>query len=159
MLYLRKSQLNFIKKINIRYAVAFVLLIVLAIIKAVKGGHDFNVYLYASTQLFDGDNIYANNPYNDYLYSPLFALILRPLSILDFKTARIIWGLINVIVAFRLWQIIVNLIDECSSTNNTIQKWLGFGVFVIALDLLNLNFILGQMTLLFFGLPSKAYTK
>lgn len=140
--------MNIIKNINYRYVLAFFIILSLAILKAIKGGHDVNVYLYASKQLFLNKNIYGYNPYNSYLYSPLFALILYPLSILDFKIARIILAIINVIIAFRLWNIFLNLIKSSNIINSKVIKWLGLGVFAIGLDLLNLNFILGQMTII-----------
>ena len=46
------------------YALLGLLALTYLIGKSLVVGTDINVYLYASKQLFRGENIYADNPYN-----------------------------------------------------------------------------------------------
>jgi len=111
-------------------------------------GNDINVYLHAAQQLYLGKNIYEANPYNNYLYSPLFALLLQSLTHLDWVIARFIWMLINAILVFRLWKILIQLIDPHFSNIKKYKLWLGIGVAFISFGFLNHNLILGQVTVL-----------
>lgn len=108
---------------------------------------DFNVYLYASKQLLSEQNIYADNPYNNYLYSPLFALILSPISIFDFSIGRVIWGIINFFLVVRLWKIISKIIFDSFNFNQKYATLLKVSVLIISLGFLFLNINLGQITI------------
>lgn len=74
--------------------------------KAVNEANEPNTYFYAAQQLLHHENIYSGNPYNQYLYSPLFALIMVPFSLLPWLVGRIIWMFVNLIVTIRLWIIL-----------------------------------------------------
>ncbi len=138
---------SLIRKIRVSH-ILLILVLAYVLLKALQGGNDINVFLYASKQLFKGENIYAANPYNEYLYSPLFALLLRPLSIFDYPAARIIWGLLNLILALRLWKIIGSLISHSINLERKHEIWWSIGVAVISAGFLNHNLILGQVTVL-----------
>ncbi len=117
------------------------------IIKAFQIGHDINVYLYASKQLFNGENIYTSNPYNNYLYSPFFALLLRPFSLFDFSIARVLWAIVNFCVAIRLGKLLIDLIvHDLVLPPKILNKWT-IGLFIISIGFLNHNLILGQITI------------
>jgi hypothetical protein len=118
------------------------------ILKGLNDGNDINVYLFASQQLFDGLNIYADNPYNNYLYSPLFALLLGPLSILDMGLARVIWHLGNLYIIVRIWKIISALPVLSGFMNGKQHKWWMFLVFILSAGYINHNVNLGQVTFL-----------
>jgi len=130
------------------YISIFVLVLIFIVFTAYKRGHDIDVYLHASVQLFNKADIYAPSVYNNYLYSPLFALLLRPLSILDFSYARVIWAIINVFVAVRIWGITSHLIKKSFDLNSKfIISWT-IGVLLISFGFLNLNLKLGQITII-----------
>ncbi len=134
-----------IKTINL-----FLFLLTLAIIieRAFIIGHDVNVYLFASKQILNGEDIYSGNPYNFYLYSPLFALILSPLSFLNMNVARVFFALLNLFLTLRMWQILLKLTRQSVSlTNRQIKLWNLF-VFVISIGFLMHNINLGQITIL-----------
>ncbi len=136
-------------KLGGKLRVSHVLLILVTayvILKAFQGGNDINVYLYASKQFFRGENIYAENPFNEYLYSPLFALLLGPISIFKYPVARMIWGMLNLLVAIRLWKIIGSLITQSINMERKYETWWSIGVAVISIGYLNHNIILGQIT-------------
>ncbi len=81
------------------------LLIVYVIAKSYSKGNDINVYLHAGTQLLSGEDPYVENPFNNYLYSPLFAMLMAPLSALGLSIGRVFWALFNCFLIYRTWQI------------------------------------------------------
>ena len=118
----------------------------MVIAKSYRSGTDINVYLYASQQLFNHENIYADNPYNDYLYSPLFAFILGAISFFDFAWARIIWALINVVLVYRLWILSKNILATSLQWDGKKITWWTIGVFAVSIGALLHNLNLGQIT-------------
>ena len=125
----------------------FVVVSVILVLKAIDGGTDINVYLFASDQLFKGENIYTDNPYNRYLYSPLFAILLRPLSILDFEAARAIWAIVNLLLAIRLWKVTLNLLRNAVSLDSKYYRIWSIFTLIIASGFLLHNINLGQITI------------
>ena len=118
-----------------------------AVLKAFSTGNDIDVYLFASEQLINQENIYAATHLNNYLYSPLFALLLWPLSLFDYSVARIIWAIINVVLTVRLWDITSGLIKRGMGIDSWLSmRWTIIVVF-ISVGLLNHNLILGQITI------------
>jgi hypothetical protein len=127
-----------------------ILLVTIAylIFKGISCGNDINVYLFASQQLFDKVNIYTGNPYNNYLYSPLFAYLLGPLSVLDFKLARVIWHLLNLVILYRLWIIVRSYLGRVTFMSEKAKKWWVFFVFLLSIGFVNHNIALGQVSFL-----------
>lgn len=64
---------------------------------------DFHAYYHAAARLNAGQTLYlpeANPFYPDfYRYPPLLAIVLRPLALLPYETAALIWGLFIVVLA------------------------------------------------------------
>ncbi len=125
----------------------FILILIYVIVKTSKIGNDINVYLFASKQLFDGENIYQNNPYNNYLYSPFFALILRPFSIFEYEIGRVFWGITNLILTVRLWKITCVLVQKSLNLSSQTLIYWSLGVCFISVGLFNHNLTLGQITI------------
>jgi hypothetical protein len=76
---------------------------------------DFTVFTEAGSAFFDGRNPYrvANPRGWHYLYPPLFALLVAPLSIFDTESQVVFWYAVNVALAFgcfveagRLWRLV-----------------------------------------------------
>jgi len=139
--------ISFLKTKTIVYVFILISTVTYVVIKAYQSGIDLDVCLYASNQLFNGENIYEGNPYNNYLYSPLHALLLRPISIFDYAIARVIWALINITLTIRLCMIISSLIKNSLELNNKFNIQLTIGAIFISLGFLNHNLILGQITI------------
>jgi hypothetical protein len=118
----------------------------------VQGGNDINVYLYASGQFLRGEDIYTLNPFNPYLYSPLFALTLAPLSRLPLPVARVVWMLLNLLLAVRLWRLWRDLVPTLSPGHR--RLW-SIAVIVLAAGPLNHNLLLGQVTILILWLTTE----
>ena len=75
---------------------------------------DFTVFTEAGAAFFDGRNPYnVTNPRGwHYLYPPLFALLVAPLSLFDTESQVLFWYAVNVALAFgcfgearRLWRL------------------------------------------------------
>jgi len=139
---------KFLRNYNLVYISFSFLILIYIIVIAYKRGHDIDVYLYASCQLFNQADIYAPSSYNNYLYSPLFALLLRPISILDFSYGRIIWAIINFIVAVRLLRITSGLVQNSLGIDSKLIAMWTAGVLFISFGFLNMNFKLGQITII-----------
>jgi hypothetical protein len=76
---------------------------------------DFTVFTEAGAAFFDGRDPYrVSNPRGwHYLYPPLFALLVAPLSVFDTESQVVIWYVVNVGLAFgcfgearRLWRLV-----------------------------------------------------
>ena len=130
------------------YALLGLLALAYLIGKALVVGTDINVYLYASQQLFKGENIYADNPYNLYLYSPLFAALLGLISWMDWSVARVIWLLLNVAFAYRAWQLLTLMLGTWPALKPAYQRGFGWALLFISFGFLNHNFNLGQISML-----------
>ena len=63
---------------------------------------DFTVFTEAGAAFFDGRDPYrVTNPRGwHYLYPPLFALVVAPLSVFDTESQVVIWYVVNVVFAF-----------------------------------------------------------
>lgn len=133
---------------NIWYIIASIFLLFYLVIKAIDGGNDINVYIHASRQLLYQSNIYTLNPFNSYLYSPLFAVLLSPLAPLRLDVARVIWILLNAIWILRLWNIQKELVNGVLPLTTKYKKIWSISVFILSFGFLNHNFNLGQVTIL-----------
>ena len=109
---------------------------------------DIHVYLHAAGQLSSGQDIYSNNPHNRYLYSPLFAMLLQPLAQIDWSWARVLWLIVNGLAGVRVWILLQRLAASWLTTLGRGRWLLGVGVVILAIESLNQNFNLGQVTLL-----------
>ena len=130
------------------YALLGLLALTYLIGKSLVVGTDINVYLYASKQLFRGENIYADNPYNLYLYSPLFAGLLGLISWMDWGLARVIWLLLNVGLAYRIWILLQHMLISWPELKPAYRRGFGWAILFISFGFLNHNFNLGQITVL-----------
>ncbi len=111
-------------------------------------GADINVYLYASKEFGNSNKLYVDNPYNLYLYSPFFALLLKVISWIKFEIARSIWAIINVTFVFRIYFILYNYVLLITKPDQfSIKLWLFLSV-LLGLGFINHNLILGQITII-----------
>jgi hypothetical protein len=71
--------------------------------RAVRGCDDFDVFLEAGRGVLDGRNIYGPPYYNHlkFYYSPLFALLMAPLTLLPLMYAKLLWFFMNYILLVR----------------------------------------------------------
>lgn len=119
--------------------------LVYLVARTLHGGTDINVYLYAAGQFLRGEDIYANNPFNAYYYGPLFALTLVPLSLPPMAVARVLWMLVNLGLAVRLYHIWKGMVPSLSRERR--RLWT-LAVILLAAGFLNHIFLLGQVTIL-----------
>lgn len=139
----------------------FILFMVYLVLKAIDEniGNDINVYLYAAQSYLNGDNMYTNNPYNFYLYSPLFALLLSPFALLPWELSRCLWLFINVAC---LWRIFIIIKAYCQNhvrlNKKNYQIWVGI-LALLSAGFVNHNVNLGQITILILWLTIEAVEK
>ncbi len=133
---------------NIFFILIGLIIIAYLISKAINGGNDINVYLHAAEQLLRERDIYKPNPYNYYLYSPLFAILLVPFTFFDWGIARVIWVVINLLFAFRIWQLLQQLPLETLSLSIPYRRIWSIAIAVLSFGFLNHNLNLGQVTIL-----------
>lgn len=131
--------------LNILYILLAILFAGYLVVRTHRGGNDINVYLYAAQQLLEHQNIYIQNPFNFYLYSPLFALLLSPLTYFEMSVARVVWMAFNLALAVRLWFLLREMVFALKPAQRHLWSFL---VIVLSLGFLNHNFVLGQLTIL-----------
>lgn len=68
---------------------------------------DFDIYMQASKDLLEGQNIYKNtyHQYYFYYYDVFFALLITPLKLLPLYWCNFIWLLLNLFFTFRIVQV------------------------------------------------------
>ncbi len=128
------------------WGIIAMLLLIIAGIKSYKEGMDANVYLYASSQFYQGEDIYNNNPFNLYLYSPFFAALLGPFTLFgDF--GRSLWGITNMILFFRLAYVFYELLAKRLKIDNKLRNSWVFGTLLVSFGMVLHNVSLGQITI------------
>lgn len=119
--------------------------LLLFVLRLYNSGTDINVYLHASQQLLRGENIYTENPFNEYLYSPLFAWLLQPLAFFDLAIGRALWGVLNFFFLIRLGFLFNKLID--SELPRRQRIFWNIACILVAIGPVLHNIGLGQMTI------------
>lgn len=124
-------------------------------------GGDFKTYLAAATYLVENKNPYtllfielvdgSKQYFADYLYSPLFAFLLVPLSLIPWQLSLVFWYLLNswwLVSILRLSARYLH-INQLSSA----KQWLFYTLSLLFLiRFIDHNYLLGQMTIfLLFG--------
>lgn len=124
----------------------FLLLGAYVITKSYVKGNDINVYLHAAQEFISGGNPYIDNPFNKYLYSPFFTVLLAPLTYLGFPLARVAWALLNCFLLFRSWQIFEREILSQTDWSQSRKNLFAAVALLLSFNAFNHNLILGQMT-------------
>ncbi len=133
-----------------------VLVLVYFIRVLVLGAGDFAVYWGASKALSAGKMIYhvpyLVNPSSDewceYSYSPFFAFILMPFSWLPLKVADALWLVINMVILFRIFDLIIVFLDIKKSLTTKEYRWWVFGTLLFSTRFILYNFDLSQATII-----------
>jgi hypothetical protein len=110
---------------------------------------DLRIYLLASTDLFNGINIFEKK-YIDgyhYFYSVLFAIGLKPLTYLPEQLVNLIWLCLNLYLVLRIFQLIKNLLPLHDLTRNELMA-LRIGGFLFSLRFIHENLHHLQITIL-----------
>jgi Glycosyltransferase family 87 len=94
---------------------------------------DFTVYTEAGAAFFDGREPYEVKNVRGwtYIYPPLLALMVAPLSVLDSESQVLVWFILSATLCFgcygeasRLWQFLVSS-DQDSPRRDPLSFWLG----------------------------------
>jgi hypothetical protein len=132
------------------------LIILFSFIEA-KGYGDFHIFLSASRDLIEKENIYVKiyNGYYNYFYDLSFALVLYPLTFLPIYFAKLIWLLLNGVLLIRIWKLIRGYLpqDAFSKKGEIVFTLLSF---VFVLRVLHANLHLAQLTIFILFLTLEA---
>jgi hypothetical protein len=141
-------QLNKLKEIKWYAYLGAIVLFFLLLFEAKDENGDLTIFLDASRDLMQGENIYTNmyNEWYRYYYDTLFALLLVPFTFLPLFLVKFIWLSLNVFFVVRIWKIITGWlpINQLSPKQKTIFTLLSF-LFILAF--LRDNFHLTQVTI------------
>lgn len=147
-LALPKYQINLTRVITNWKKIIFGIIIFLIVLFEAQGEGDFNIFISASKDLFQGKNIYKEfyNEWFHYYYSVCFAILLYPLTFLPLYVAKVIWLSLNLFFLYRIWNIISGFlpITILNKKNQTLFVVFSF-VFVFRFILDNIH--LAQMTI------------
>lgn len=130
------------------FSIAAFILLGFIIIESTNKG-DFHIFLEASKNLINGENIYERTYFDGYhyFYSILFALIIYPLTFLPAHFAVFIWLCFNVFLLYRLYVTIRKLLPIYTLSNKH-QKWFWTLIFIFSLRLIWENLHVAQITIL-----------
>lgn len=117
----------------------------------VKAEKDFDVFIGAAKLIREGKTCYnswipSGKDAMCYCYSPLFAIVLIPLSYLSQYGYNIVWISLNIFFLYR----IILLINFFSGRSSLTSKWKPYFYLIITICTLRFllyNFDLGQMTI------------
>lgn len=144
---------NFMLRIT-KLGIAFLILcsVIYTVFKTNQSGSDINLYLKASKQLFSGQTMYYGKYYN----SPLFAMCLYPLQYFKSNISWVVWGLLNLFLAWSFFRTISRLLRQYFIlSEKEFLVVMGCSILVI-LGSINFNLMLGQVTILLLWLVIQA---
>jgi hypothetical protein len=134
--------------INKYFKIVLIIVAVLYAFKCARNGHDFEVFVDAGGKIILGQNIYAP-PFAQnlqYYYSPLFALLLAPLSGLPIMVSQLLWIGLSYILLYRIWILSMAYFDTSQLSPKQMQLWLIIVLFLsIRFILVDIGFV--QMTI------------
>ena len=114
-----------------------------------QGRGDLFIYMSASTDLFNGENIFQKT-YLDgyhYFYSVLFAIALKPFTYLPMPVYNALWLIANLFFVFRIFILIKKLLPLHNFTRNELMT-LRIGGFLFSLRFIHENLHYLQITIL-----------
>lgn len=114
-----------------------------------QGRGDLFIFLSASTDLFENENIFKNT-YLDgyhYFYSVFFAILLKPFTYLPMWACNTLWLCANLFFVFRIFTLIKNLLPLHDFTKNELMA-LRIGGFLFSLRFIHENLHCLQITIL-----------
>lgn len=116
--------------------------------KCANGGRDFEVFVYAGHKIINGLNIYKPPFIQNltYYYSPLFALLLAPVSSLPIIVPQLAWIICSYFFLYRIWILCTAYFDLSQLSTKQKQLWLGLSFF-LALRFILFDLLCVQMTI------------
>jgi len=110
---------------------------------------DLMIYLSASNDLFNKENIFQKTYFEGYhyFYSVFFALLLKPFTYLPPQICNVLWLCANLFFVFRIFTLIKNLLPLHDFTKNELMA-LRIGGFLFSLRFIHENLHYLQITIL-----------
>lgn len=141
---------RFISSIYFKLIILAALLFLLYNESFVNRNKDLDVFVSASKYISEGKSCYdvwfkSGTAGLKYFYSPLFAVLIMPLSKLPQEAYNLVWLTINLLIIARIIKLIPRFIDLNSLTISK-RQWFYFLLFVTCIRFSFDCFSLGQMT-------------
>lgn len=111
---------------------------------------DLHIYLSASSDLFKEGNIYKNlygKKFFFYLGNPFLSVLVYPLTFLSFTLVAELFKLLNILLLFRIWRLILNYFSSTSISPKKLALFQSI-VFVCCFFLIYSNLHMVQFTIL-----------
>lgn len=133
------------------FGVLALLVLIYCIVQGLKGG-DFKIYMGAAELLKEGQSCYnqwiflGGQNYGRYLYSPFFAFLLMPFTILPKGITAILWLILNLFFLRRIFQISIKWLDVNYFSKKQFKLWIGLSLLLSMRFILH-NFEMVQMNI------------
>lgn len=117
------------------------------------GRNDLDIFLAASVDLFQGENIYTTTYFDGYhyYYSVLFATLIHPLTYVDPAISKSLGLLLNIFLLFRIWKLCKHFLPM-THFSMAMKTLFGLLLFLFCLRFIKGNLHLGQMTIVMLAL-------
>jgi hypothetical protein len=118
-----------------------------AVLESLGPRNDLDIYLEAAKGMWNGRDIYSDTYFDGYhyYYSPLFAAVIYPLSILGSGVAKSFWILVNVCLLVRMYAVIEQYLIF---PDKAVQRWFALLMVLVSLRFVKDNLHFGQVTIL-----------
>ncbi len=145
-------QQRFFNQQNTYYFIGSIILLAFLYFECfVHPDKDFDVFIGASKLIADGKTCYniwlpVGGSFLLYYYSPLFAVLLTPLTFLPQYFYNVIWFVLNLWFLYRIIKVLFYYLDISGLTNRNRNLLIAL-ILIANLRFLVFNFDLGQMTI------------
>lgn len=118
-----------------------------AVLESMGPRNDLDIYLEAAKGMWYGRDIYTDTYFDGYhyYYSPLFAAVIYPLSILGSGVAKSFWILLNLLLLLRMYSVIEQYLTFPDKAR---QRWFALLMVLVSLRFVKDNLHYGQVTIL-----------
>lgn len=138
--------LGIVKKYSAHFLIGLFCLLIILVESHTIG--DLDIFIKASSDLWNGKNIYQEtyHEWYHYYYDVLFAIIMSPLRYFSLYWANVIWLTANLFFSYRIWKATCYYLPIDQLSKKQIRIFTTFTVlFIFALWLKNMH--LTQMTI------------
>ncbi|MCX6112221.1 MAG: glycosyltransferase family 87 protein [Proteobacteria bacterium] len=148
----RIKDLNFELVFEYLFYILFIALIAVSIIKTMKVGTDYRVFYFAGKRILEGNfDLYniSRDGILTYKYSPLFAVLFVPLSLLGYKASLFFWCLINSTLFIIGWISCEKILEKSDIKIKFSHRFL---TLLFLLDVVSLNAQQANINAVVFGM-------
>jgi Glycosyltransferase family 87 len=137
--------------------ILILLLVVYALTESVSGRNDWDIFIAASRDLFEGVDLYATTYFDGYhyYYSLFFATLLYPFTLVPAAVGKFVWVCLNMAMIAAVLRSVWMWFDW-QGISIQAKRWVFVLIFLGTLRFLKSNVHLGQTTILLLFLSLEA---